>query len=97
MEASWRKREGLRVWGQGVPSTPRLPTEPEPRHASLGPHSEGWAHFISSQLLQDTGREQVFPPRVPWPRRAHKDMEGGAVVGERGSFLSQEGEREMSE
>lgn len=76
METSWRKGEGLRVWGQGVPSTPRLPAEPEPRRASLGPRSEGWSRFVSSQLLQDTGREQVFPPPVPGPRRAHQDMGG---------------------
>lgn len=30
---------------------------------------------------------QVFPPWVPWPRRAHKDMEGGCS--------GREGEREM--
>lgn len=88
METSRRKGEGLRVWGQGVPSTSRLPTEPEPRLASLGPRSEGWSRFVSSQLLQDTGRKQVFPPRVPGPRRAHQDMEGGCGGREGELFIS---------
>ena len=96
METSRRKGEGLRVWGQGVPSTSRLPTEPEPRLASLGPHSEGWSRFVSSQMLQDTGRKQVFPPGFRGPGGLIRIWRG-AVVGEKGSFLSQEGEREKRE
>lgn len=87
METSRRKGEGLSVWGQGVPSTSRLPTEPEPRRASLS-HALRVGLFVSSQLLQDTGGKQVFPPRVPGPRRAHQDMEGGCGGREGELFIS---------